>query len=55
MKVIVQYMEEVKIFDNVTKIDTLLAFDMFANEIKIFQGKKVTTIKQYKIEGFIVE
>lgn len=55
MKVTVQYMEEVEIFDNVTKVETFLPFDMFENEIKIFQGSDVTTIKQYEIEGFTVE
>lgn len=55
MKVTVQYMEEVEIFENVTKVETFLAFDMFENEIKIFQGKKVTKIKQHEIVDFTVE
>jgi hypothetical protein len=48
-------MEEVEIFENVTKVETFLAFDMFENTIKIFQGKKVTKIKQHEIVEFTVE
>nr|DAI90261.1 MAG TPA: hypothetical protein [Caudoviricetes sp.] len=53
-KVIVQYDDKVRFFNNVTKVQCFLACDMFENTIKIFQGKKVTTIKQYEIIGFEV-
>lgn len=55
MKVIVQLDNVVKYFDDVTKVETFLAFDMFENEIKIYQGKKKTVFKQYQINGFEVK
>ena len=53
-KVIVQYDNEVKTFNDVTKVKCLFAFDMFENTIKIFQSRKVTTINEYEIIGFEV-
>lgn len=55
MKVIIQLEDAVKYIDNVSKIETILAFDMFDNEIKIRQGERETVFKQYEIYGFEVE
>lgn len=54
MKVIVQLEEEMKVFENVTKLEGLCAFDMFKNNIVIHQGKKKTKIKEWEIIDFEV-
>lgn len=55
MKVTVQCDDVVKFFNDVTKVETFLGFDMFENKIVIHQGKKKTTLKECKINGFSVE
>lgn len=53
-KVVVQYEDEVKFFDNVTKVQCFLAFDIFENYIEIYQGEKKTRINHTEINGFEV-
>lgn len=55
MKVTVQMDDVVKFFENVTKVETFLAFDMFKNKIVIHQGKKKTTFKQCEVIGYEVK
>lgn len=54
-KVVIQCDDVVKYFDNVTKVECFLAFDTFNNEIKIYQNNKVTTFKQYEINGLEIK
>ena len=55
MQVIVQFDEEQKTYENVTKLQGLCAFDMFENKIVIHQGKKKTRIKQCEVISFEVK
>lgn len=49
-KVVVQYDDTVKFFENVTKVQC------FCNEhLDIFQGKKKTVLKMGEIKGFEVK
>jgi hypothetical protein len=55
MTVKVQMDDELKVFEGVTKVEGMLAFDMFENKIIIHQGEQKTTFKEYEIIDIIIE
>lgn len=48
-KVVAMLDENVHIFENVTRVKIDLSGDMFENKVYIYQGKKLTKIKQYQL------
>lgn len=55
MTVKVQMDDGLKVFEGVTKVEGMLAFDMFENKITIHQGEQKTTFKEYEIIDIIIE
>ena len=54
-KVVIQYDDEVKFFENVTKVQVFCNGDIFQSYLVICQGKKKTKIDMLKINGFEVK
>lgn len=48
-KVTVTIDDRTVIFENVTRVKIDLSGDMFENKVYIYQGKKLTKIKEYQI------
>lgn len=54
-KVVVQYDDVVKFYDNVTKVQYFGAGDFFESYFVIFQGKEKTVIMLSEINGFEIK
>ena len=54
-KVVVQFDEQVKFFNNVTKVQCFCAGDFFDAHLDIYEGEKKTVVELYKINGFEVK
>lgn len=54
-RVVIQYDDKVKFFENVTKVQCFCGLDISESHLDIWQGKKKTVIKMFDVIGFEIK